>query len=83
MEIEKLILRPDISNHFAHVFSTNLAPLIERNLKESINKTFMPAFTQQTTSLHQDFLREVRAEIAKTKNELFTLQAEALRNQDV
>jgi hypothetical protein len=83
MEIEKLLLRPDISSHFAHVLSSNLTPLIERNIKDVINKTFLPAFTQQTTSMHQELLREIRTEVHNIKTELFALQTDAFRSQEV
>ena len=82
MEIEKLLLRPDISNHFAHVLSSNLTPLIERNIKDIINKTFLPVLTQQT-SMHQELLREIRTEVQHVKTELFALQTDAFRGQEV
>jgi hypothetical protein len=83
MEIEKLLLRPDISNHFAHLLSSNLTPLIERNVKDTISKTFMPAFSQQSSSLHQELLRELRSEIHNVKKELIGWQNDAFRGQEV
>src|ERR1700730_16107085 len=83
MEIEKLLLRPDVSSHFAHILSSQLTPLIERHIKEAINKSFLPVFSQQTNAMHQDLLRELRAEILNVKKELFAVQSDAFRGQEV
>ncbi|KAI6133904.1 hypothetical protein EDD17DRAFT_1869657 [Pisolithus thermaeus] len=50
VEMEKLLLRPDISTHFASILSNDLNPLIERYVKESVSKTFLPAYSQQTSA---------------------------------
>ncbi|KAH7914946.1 hypothetical protein BJ138DRAFT_1078241 [Hygrophoropsis aurantiaca] len=81
-EIEKLLLRPDVSNHFASILSSNLNPLIERYVKDSVSKTFIPAYSQQTSAMHQDILREMRAEILSVKKDSMTWQTEAARSQE-
>lgn len=83
IEIEKLLLRPDISAHFAQMLSSNLTPLIDRHVKDTVNKSLMPAFSQQSTAMHQDLLREVRTEIHSVKSELTAWQGEAFRSQEV
>ncbi|KAF9239664.1 hypothetical protein BU15DRAFT_87964 [Melanogaster broomeanus] len=82
IEIEKLLLRSDISNHFANMLSTNLNPLIERYVKDTISKSFMPAYSQQTSAMHQDILREMRTEILNVKKDSMTWQTEAARSQE-
>ncbi|KAL0947371.1 hypothetical protein HGRIS_013487 [Hohenbuehelia grisea] len=82
VEIEKLLLRPDISGHFAHLLSTNLTPLLERQIKESVNKTFLPVYTQQSSSFHQEVLRELRSEMLNLKSQLTSWQTEAFRGQE-
>jgi hypothetical protein len=81
-EIEKLLLRPDVSNHFANILSTNLNPLIERYVKESVSKTFIPAYSQQSSAMHQELLHELRSEILKVKKDSIAWQNEALRGQE-
>ena len=83
MEVEKLLLRPDISGHFSHILSSNLTPLIERHVKEAISKTFIPIYSQQSSVMHQELLRELRTEIHNVKTELTTWQSEAFRSQEV
>jgi hypothetical protein len=82
-EIEKLLLRPDISNHFASILSTNLNPLIERYIKESVTKNIIPTYSQQTSAMHQDILGEMRAEILNVKKDSMSWQTEAARSQEV
>ncbi|KAF8136086.1 hypothetical protein EV363DRAFT_1318702 [Boletus edulis] len=82
VEIEKLLLRPDISNHFASILSTNLNPLLERYVKDTVSKTFVPAYSQQTSAMHQDILREMRTEILNVKKDSMTWQTEAARSQE-
>ena len=82
-EIEKLLLRPDISNHFASILSTNLNPLIERYIKDSVTKNIIPTYSQQTSAMHQDILREMRAEILNVKKDSMSWQTETARSQEV
>jgi len=81
--MEKLLLRPDVSSHFANMLSMNLNPLIERYVKDSVTKSFLPAYSQQTSAMHQDILREMRAEILNVKKDSMTWQTEAVRGQEV
>lgn len=82
-EMEKLLFRPDISNHLAHLLATNLTPIIERHVKDAIAKTFIPVYSQQASSMHQELLRELRGEIHGVKSELTAWQNEAFRSHDV
>jgi len=81
-EIEKLLLRPDISNHFANMLSSNLNPLIERYVKDSVSKTFIPAYSQQSSAMHQELLHELRTEIHNVKKETTSWQNETSRAQE-
>lgn len=81
--MEKLLFRPDISNHLAHLLATNLTPVIERHVKDAIAKTFIPVYSQQASSMHQELLRELRGEIHGVKSELTAWQNEAFRSHDV
>lgn len=82
-EIEKLLLRPDISAHFAHLLSSSLTPLLERQVKEAVTKTFLPVYSQQSSSYHQEVLRELRTEMHSLKSEVTAWQNDAFRNQEV
>ncbi|KAJ7090254.1 hypothetical protein B0H15DRAFT_255005 [Mycena belliarum] len=81
-DIEKLLLRPDISAHFAQILSSNLTPLIDRHVKDTVNKSLIPAFSQQSSAMHQELLREVRTEIHSFKTDLTAWQGEAFRSQE-
>ena len=82
-EIEKLLLRPDVSSHVARTFSAAVTPIIERHVKDAINKTLIPAYTAQSASMHQELSREIRAEMLNIKKEVISWQSEALRGQEV
>ncbi|KAJ7684688.1 hypothetical protein DFH06DRAFT_1156346 [Mycena polygramma] len=82
VEIEKLLLRPDISAHFAQMLSSNLTPLIDRHVKETVNKSLLPSFSQQSSVMHQELLREVRSEIHSVKADMTAWQGEAFRSQE-
>ncbi|KAH8108132.1 hypothetical protein BXZ70DRAFT_39589 [Cristinia sonorae] len=82
IEIERLILRPDVSAHIARTFSSTVTPIVERQVKETIQKTLIPAYSQQTSSLHQELSREIHGEILNLKKEVLSWQNEALRNQE-
>ncbi|KAJ3840135.1 hypothetical protein F5878DRAFT_614147 [Lentinula raphanica] len=81
-EMEKLLLRPDISGHFSHILSSQLTPMIERHVKEAVGKTMIPLYSQQSTNSHQELLRELRNELHLFKSETTTLQSEIIRNQE-
>ncbi|KAJ6500470.1 hypothetical protein C8R45DRAFT_863011 [Mycena sanguinolenta] len=82
VEVEKLLLRPDITAHFAQMLSSNLTPLIDRHVKDTVNKSLIPTFSQQSSAMHQELLREVRAEIHTFKSELTAWQGDAFRSQE-
>jgi hypothetical protein len=82
VELEKLLLRPDVSSHFAQMLSSNLTPLIDRHVKDAVNKSLIPTFSQQSSTMHQELLREVRAEIHSFKSELTAWQGDAFRSQE-
>ncbi|KAF8163142.1 hypothetical protein B0H34DRAFT_764448 [Crassisporium funariophilum] len=82
VEMEKLLLRPNISNHFANILSTALTPMVEHHIKEVLTTTFFQFHSQQTASMHQDLLRELRGEISNIKSELGTWHNEAMRTQE-
>ncbi|THH32998.1 hypothetical protein EUX98_g1193 [Antrodiella citrinella] len=81
-EIEKLLLRPEISAHMAGTFSSVVTPIVERQVKDSIQKTLIPAYTQQSSALHQELSREIHGEILNLKKEVISWQSEALRGQE-
>ncbi|KAF8275245.1 hypothetical protein EI94DRAFT_1825216 [Lactarius quietus] len=65
-EIERLLLRPDVSSHVARTFSSAITPIIER----------------QSSSMHQELSREIHAEMLNIKKEVIAWQSEALRGQE-
>ena len=82
-EIERLLLRPDVSSHVARTFSSAVTPIIERHVKEAINTTLIPAYIAQSSSMHQELSREIHAEMLNIKKEVISWQSEALRGQEV
>ncbi len=82
-EIERLLLRPDVSSHVARTFSSAVTPIIERHVKEAINTTLIPAYTAQSSSMHQELSREIHAEMLNLKKEVIAWQSDALRGQEV
>lgn len=83
LEIEKLLLRPDVSNNVARTFSSAITPTVERHVKETINLTLIPAYTQATDAMHQEISREIHAEILSLKKEIVTWQSDALKGTEV
>lgn len=82
-EIERLLMRPEVSNHIARTFSAAITPLVERQVKETITKSLIPAYTQQSSAMHQELTREIHSEILNLKKEVITWQSDALRTQEV
>jgi len=80
VEIEKLLLRPDVSNNVARTFSSAITPLIERNVKETINKTLVPAYIEATTALQQETVQEIMDQVAHIKQDLTTWQNESMKS---
>lgn len=83
LEIEKLILRPDVATHVARTFSSSVSPTIERHVKEAITKTLIPAYSQQSVNLHQELHQEMRAELLNIKKDIISWQSETVNRQDV
>ncbi|KAN0128472.1 hypothetical protein V8E53_013679 [Lactarius tabidus] len=81
-EIERLLLRPDVSSHVARTFSSAITPIIERHVKEAINKTLIPAYQAQSSAMHQELSREIHGEMLNIKKEVIAWQSEALRGQE-
>ncbi|KAL4250457.1 Enhancer of mRNA-decapping protein 4 C-terminal domain-containing protein [Abortiporus biennis] len=81
-EIEKLLLRPEVSSHIARALSSAVTPLVERQVKETITKTLIPAYSQQSSAMHQELSREIHSEILNLKKEIITWQSDALRGQE-
>ncbi|CAE6515628.1 unnamed protein product [Rhizoctonia solani] len=81
-EIERLLLRPDVSNHVARTFSQAVTPLIERHVREAINTTLIPAYQQSNAAMHQELTHEIHSEILSLKKEIITWQGEALKNSE-
>lgn len=81
-EIERMLLRPDISLHIARTVSGAVTPVIEKQVKDAITKTLIPAYTQQSSAMHQELSREIHTEILNLKKDIITWQTEALRGQE-
>ncbi|KAG6909845.1 hypothetical protein DXG01_015118 [Tephrocybe rancida] len=81
-ELEKMIFRPDISAHFAHILSTNLTPLLSSHVHEAMSKTFVPLFNQNLNRMHQELSQELRHEVHSLKAELMSWQRDLFRNQE-
>jgi len=81
-EIERMLLRPDVSTHFARNFSSTVTPIIERQVKDTITKTLMPSFSQQTSSVHQEISREIHTEISNLRKDIMSWQSETLRGHE-
>ena len=82
-EVERLLLRPDVSNHVARTFSTAITPLIERHVKDSITKTLIPAYTQASSVMQQELAREMQLEMSNIKKEVVSWQSETLKGTEV
>ncbi|TBU32354.1 hypothetical protein BD311DRAFT_654740 [Dichomitus squalens] len=76
-EIERVLVRPEISNQVARAFSASVMPAIERQVKESISKNLIPS-----SAMHQELSREIRSEILNLKKEILSWQNETLRGQE-
>lgn len=76
-------MRPDVSNHVARTFSAAVTPTVERHVKETINKSLIPAYTQATGQMQQEMARDFHAEILNLRKEVVTWQSEALKGTEV
>jgi len=77
-EIERVLLRPEVSAQIARTFTSNTTPLIERQIQDTVSKTLLPAYAQQ----QQDLIQEMRNEMMSLRKELATWQNESNRAQD-
>ncbi|EJT98340.1 hypothetical protein DACRYDRAFT_24399 [Dacryopinax primogenitus] len=77
-EIEKLLLRPDVSNHIARTFSSAVTPLVEKNVKDTITRSLLPAYQQQTQIMQQALMHEIHTEILNVKKEIVGWQSDVL-----
>jgi hypothetical protein len=48
-----------------------------------VSKTFIPAYSQQSSAMHQELLRELRTEIHNVKKESIAWQNDTARGQEV
>ena len=71
-------MRPEISAQIARTFTSNIAPLIERQIKDTVSKTLLPTYAQQ----HQDLVQEMHNEMVGLRKEIVTWQTESSRAQD-
>lgn len=71
-------MRPEISAQIARTFTSNATPLIERQIKETVSKTLLPAYSQQ----HQELVQEMRNEMMSLRKEIVNWQSESSRTQD-
>lgn len=77
-EIERVLLRPEVSAQIARTFTSNTGPLIERQIKDTLSKTLLPSYAQQ----QQDLIQEMRNEMMSLRKEIVTWQTESNRAQD-
>ena len=77
-EIERVLLRPEVSAQIARTFTSNTSPLIERQIKDTVSKTLLPTYAQQ----HQDLVQDMRNEMMGLRKEIVAWQTESSRAQD-
>lgn len=77
-EIERVLMRPEMSAQISRAFTSNAIPLIERQIKETVSKSLLPAYAQQ----HQDLVQEMRNEMMGLRKEIISWQTESSRAQD-
>ena len=77
-EIERVLMRPEVSAQIARSFTSIAIPLIERQIKETVSKTLLPSYAQQ----HQDLVQEVRNEMMNLRKEIAAWQNESSRSHD-
>ena len=82
-EIEKMFIKPEVSNQIARNLSNSLTPVIERHVKDVVGKTLLPAYQAQTSAMHQELSREIHAEMTSLKKDVINWQSEAFRTQEV
>ncbi|CAL1704309.1 unnamed protein product [Somion occarium] len=83
VELERMLLRPEVANHMARTFSATVAPIVERQVKETVSKVVVPTYTQQTAAMHQELSGQIHNEIQNLKKDVLSWQNEALHKQEV
>jgi hypothetical protein len=64
------------------MLSSNLVPLFERHARDSIHKGFLPIYTQQSSSSHDELMREMRNELHSMKADMSAWRNDVLRSQE-
>ncbi|EJD05746.1 uncharacterized protein FOMMEDRAFT_153084 [Fomitiporia mediterranea MF3/22] len=82
IEIEKMFIKPEVSNQIARNLSSSLTPVIERHVKDVVTKTLLPAYQAQTSAMHSDLAREIHAEMSSLKKDVINWQSEAFRSHE-
>lgn len=81
--MEKLFLRPSISNHYASLITQAIMPVLERQVKDTLSATFSQIHSQHSSNLQQELMRELRTELSTIQSDLGSWHKEAMRSQDV
>lgn len=82
-EIEKLLLRPDVSAHMSRTFTAAVTPLIEKNVRDQIQKNLIPAYHQQSSTMIEQLYTEISEEMVGLKKDIVAYQSETLKNHEV
>lgn len=82
-EIEKVLLRPSISNHYASLLTQALMPILERQIKDTLSSVFLQFHAQHSANMQQEVMRELRNEMNVIKADLGSWHGEVLRSQEV
>ena len=83
VEMEKLLLRPDVSNHMTRTFTAAVTPLIEKNVRDQIQKNLIPAYHQQASTMIEQLYTEINEEMVGLKKDIIAYQSETLKNHEV
>jgi len=67
----------------ARTFSSAVTPLIERHVKDSINRVLIPSYQESTSEMYDQLYRLINEEILNLKKEIITWQSDALKGQEV
>jgi len=81
-ELEKVLIKPEVASQIARNLASAISPFVERNVKDVITKTLIPAYQAQSQAMHQDLSHEIRSEITNLKKEVIAWQTDALRGQE-
>lgn len=60
-----------------------MTPLIERHVKDSINRVLIPSYQESTSEMYDQLYRVISEEILNLKKEIVTWQSDALKGQEV